>query len=250
MSTSITAAEIIEQAESHSGVNFGADKTRPLKELNRTLRWAWEAMASGFEGFASKDTKIDSPASGTTMSILAGQGGADGSVPIVRGVFQLRGVYRAVGAAQLSGDRYPANWMLDTTYYDRFGDRDDTTVNTVGRPGIYWFNQAEDGTADDLHVRPGFNGVERLRLKYQPTAIQVTALSDTLEALNDAENVLAHHMGYRLANTKNHQLANQLLILSDKLLDDKIKGYNGKRSSTGPDSTDHYYRRSSRGSGG
>jgi hypothetical protein len=241
MSSPIIVSDILERAEDLAGTNSRTKPGRGLREFNRSIRWVWKRMATGFEGFATLDTEIDSPATGTTLSILAGQGGAGTDPAIVRGVFQVRALYRPLSPNTINGERDRATFMTSTTWRDRYGvaptndERD-----RISRPGVYWYRQGSDGTSDLLHLRPRFNGIERLFLTYTPTAPQATDESETIEGLNDAEEVIAHYMAYGLTSSQDPQKSANFLQAAKGLRAELIDEYRGSRDVNGPDAVDRY----------
>ena len=171
MSSPVTLADLVQYAEDLSGTNTRTSPEKGRRAVQRALKWAWLEMASGYEGFAIRETEfLTTGAPSDVLNIQAGQGGANGTEVIVRGVLQVREFHRVLGPNDALGRLYPAEFLPLSTYRDRFGvPAIGEENNEVNRPGFYAYRQDEDGvTKDELRVRPFFEGGERLLMTYTP----------------------------------------------------------------------------------
>lgn len=248
MARTIVVQDLVTDALELSGKAGSVVPARAQRAVQRAVIWCWRELAAGFEGFAERQTEILSPTTGDFISILAGEGGAAGSDPIVRGVFKVRGLYRPIDGNQ-ADNRYPVRHVPRTTYFDKVAPLIDRPV--VVRPGFYWYELHEDGAVDKLIFRPGFEDLspmapEQIRLVYTPVAPSITSLADPLEMLNNAEDAISHRAGYYLLSAQNRQLALQLMAQGDVLVQSAILSYKGERDQNGPDDAAKYRRRNSR----
>jgi hypothetical protein len=207
--------------------------------LNEAIVWYWRARVSSNQGYAERTTEILTTASVDTVSILAGQGGASGSTPIVRGVFRLLGLYRPLAAGSLN--RYPVRHYQQSNYYDFAAPLLDEE-RRIPLPGIYWYEQSEDGVIDALRLRPVPDSVEQLRLVYLPPAPQLVADTDTLELGNDDESVLYDRAAYLLLRPQDASRSAEFKAAADEALRTHVKAYNSRRDGNGPDRVSNHSR--------